>query len=79
MIKDILINFPTNIGDTIIALPSLDRIKGSYPQAKITAIGSYQTNLFLKRHNFIDRVVIFDKHWPIRNKISFCFSTNKWR
>lgn len=76
----ILINFPTNIGDTILALPSLDLIKGSYPQAKITAIATSNTQDFLKRHYFLDEVVLYNKQWPLREKIRFCLSLkNKYQ
>lgn len=74
MIKRIVINFPTNIGDAILGLPVLDKIKANYPKAKIIAIASKKTEDFLKRNNYIDEVVFFDKKWGIREKIKFIFS-----
>ncbi|MCM8773415.1 MAG: glycosyltransferase family 9 protein [Candidatus Omnitrophica bacterium] len=73
-VKNILINFPTNIGDTILALPVLDRLKAEYPHAKITAISSFRTHEFLSKNNFIDEAIIFDKHWPIKKKMIFSLS-----
>ena len=73
MAKNIIINFPTNIGDTILGLPVLDKIKANYPEGKITAIVSGRTKDFLMRNNFIDEVVFFDKQWKFREKAKFAF------
>lgn len=72
--KKIIINFPSNIGDTIISLPVLDRIKGNYPQAKITAIASPKTKDFMEHNSSIDKVILFDKLWSIKQKINFAFA-----
>ncbi|MFH1503826.1 MAG: glycosyltransferase family 9 protein [Candidatus Omnitrophota bacterium] len=71
IIKTIIINFPTNIGDAIISLPVLDKLRFNYPQAKITAIVSPQTKSFLLENSFIDEVVEFDKSWKFQQKIKF--------
>ena len=73
MIKNIIINFPTNIGDAILGLPVLDKIKTNYPEGKITAIVSGRTKDFFMRNNFVDEVVFFDKQWKFREKIKFAF------
>jgi len=74
MVKSIIINFPTNIGDTILGLPVLDCARANYPDGKITAIASYHTREFLLRNNFIDEVVVFDKLWKMKQKWKFCLS-----
>lgn len=71
MIKNIIINFPTNLGDAIMGLPVLDRLKFNYPQSKITAIASPQTKDFLLKNNFIDEVAVFNKFWKFRQKARF--------
>lgn len=68
---NILINFPTNIGDTILGLPVLDKVKAGYPYESITAIASSKTKDLLSINNFIDDVVIFDKRWGIFKKAKF--------
>ncbi|UCG35369.1 MAG: glycosyltransferase family 9 protein [Candidatus Omnitrophota bacterium] len=73
-IKSIIINFPTNIGDTILGLPTLDRIKTNYPQAKITAIVSNRTKDFLTRNSFVDEIVLFDKTWTKSQKRKFALA-----
>ncbi len=70
-VDSIIINFPTNLGDTILALPVLDKIKSNYPDAKITAIASKRTERLLSSNTFIDKVVIFDKNWDVKRKYSF--------
>jgi len=72
MIKKILINFPTNIGDIILTFPAIDLIRASYPQSQMTAIASSYTHDFLSRYSPIDDVVVYDKHWPIKDKRKFC-------
>ena len=72
MVKKIIINFPTNLGDAIIGLPVLDRLHSNYPQANISAITSPQTHNFFMRNRFIDEVILFDKSWKPRVKIKFC-------
>ncbi len=74
MANNIIINFPTNIGDTILALPVLDRIKANYPQSRMTGIASGHTYSLLERNNFIDKVILFDKRWSIKQKIKFSLS-----
>lgn len=74
MRERILINFPTNLGDSIMSLPVLDRIKASYPGGKITAITSPRTKEFLLRNAFIDEVVVFDKFWRPIHKMRFSLS-----
>ncbi|MCF7872927.1 MAG: hypothetical protein K9L80_01805, partial [Candidatus Omnitrophica bacterium] len=68
-INKIIINFPTNIGDAILALPALDQIKTNFPRVEITAIVSPKTKEFLSQNNFIDKIVLFDKCWRIRKKV----------
>jgi heptosyltransferase-2 len=74
MDERILINFPTNIGDTIMGLPVLDRLRFNYPDAKITAIASPITKELLEKNNFINNVLLFNKRWGLAKKISFTFS-----
>jgi len=74
MVKSIIINFPTNIGDVILSLPVLDRLRGTYKESKITAIVSVYTRGLLIRNRNIDEVVLFDKTWNIRQKIRFSLS-----
>ena len=68
----ILINFPTNLGDAIMGLPVLDRLKQNYPQASISAIASEKTKELLAANSFVDKVISFDKLWPIKDKLKFC-------
>ena len=72
--EKIIINFPSNLGDVIICLLVLDRIRAHYPQGYIAAIASPKTREFLLRNSFIDDVIIFDKLWSFKQKMRFSFS-----
>lgn len=69
---NILINFPTNIGDVILALPVLDTLRTNYPSDSITAIASSKTKDLLKRNDLINEVILFDKSWGPFEKLRFC-------
>jgi len=69
--ENIIINFPTNLGDVIMGLPVLDRLRFNYPKTKITAIVSPVAKEFLLKNNFINEVVAFDKLWKKRHKARF--------
>lgn len=67
----IIVNFPTHLGDTILALPILDKIKANFLRSKITVIASIHTKLLLLHLNSIDEVIVFDKRWNTYSKIRF--------
>lgn len=73
MVKKIIINFPTNLGDAIIGLPVLDRLQANYPQAKISAISSPKTDDFLFSNNLIYQTILYKKSFSPAEKIRFCF------
>jgi len=72
MICNILVNFPSNVGDVILAFPALDMVKSEYFNAKIVAISSERTKDIASTHKFIDQVVVYDKRWGIIEKLRFC-------
>lgn len=71
MTKRILVNFPTNIGDTIMALPALDLLRVNHPQSQISVITSPKTKDFLGRISSIDEILFFDKHCKLSQKYAF--------
>lgn len=73
----ILVNFPSNIGDTIMALPGIDLLKSNYPQGRISAIVSERTQDFLSFNNFIDETILYCKNWNIKRKIKFISTLKK--
>ncbi|MBU1122019.1 MAG: glycosyltransferase family 9 protein [Candidatus Omnitrophota bacterium] len=74
MHNNIIINFPSNIGDAIMSLPVVEAISGNFAQSEITAIVSPNTKQFLARYNLINNVVLFDKRWNLGKKVKFAFS-----
>ncbi|MBD3264807.1 MAG: hypothetical protein GF375_06870 [Candidatus Omnitrophica bacterium] len=67
----ILINFPTNIGDTFLSLAAVDKIRGNYPEGTITAIASPRNKELLLRNTSVNEVITFDKKWKWSQKLSF--------
>jgi ADP-heptose:LPS heptosyltransferase len=74
MPKKILINFPTNIGDTILGLPVLDRLKANYSDCLITAIASPHTKELLSRSSAVSEILVFEKRMSTWRKCKFSFS-----
>ncbi|MFA5270892.1 MAG: glycosyltransferase family 9 protein [Candidatus Omnitrophota bacterium] len=74
MYNDILVNLPTNIGDAVMALPVIDKLHANYETANVSAICSNRTIEFIRRHNFIKNVILYDKRSTLREKISFSLS-----
>ena len=75
--RGVLIIFPTNIGDAVIALPVLDRVKENYPGVKVTVFSSPRTHAFLERNDSADQVLVFDKRWPVKSKAIFVCGEHK--
>ncbi|MCK9615164.1 MAG: glycosyltransferase family 9 protein [Candidatus Omnitrophica bacterium] len=74
MFKNIIVNLPSNIGDTILTLPALNRLHLNYPQAKLTLICSKQTQEFLSHYSDANETLLFDKRWPAMRKFKFSLS-----
>jgi heptosyltransferase II len=72
--ESILINLPTNIGDAVLGLPVVDRMRSCYPQGLISVIASPRTKDFLLKHSCIDRVIVFNKKWKFRHKVRFALA-----
>jgi len=74
MAERILVNFPTNFGDMIMALPAFDRICAARFKGRFTVIASPATKDFFLGHAFIDEVILFDKKISLLQKMRFCAS-----
>lgn len=74
---NILVNFPTNIGDAVLSLPALDEVVNAYPGGKVTAIVSPATRNMLSMREDIDEFIVYDKRKRFKEKICFAFSLRK--
>lgn len=74
MNENIIINFPSNIGDAIMALPVVEALCVKFPQARITAMVSPKTEALLSRYSLINNTILFKKDWPIVGKFKFAVS-----
>ena len=69
--KNIIVNLPSNIGDSILALSALDKLKLNYPAANLTLICSKQTQDLFLHHPDVNKTLLFDKRWLARQKLKF--------
>jgi len=69
MVNKILFITLSNIGDVILTLPVLDYLRCSFPQAKITVIVGPLPKEIFENNPSIDRLIIYDKHSRLREKV----------
>ncbi|WP_320034582.1 lipopolysaccharide heptosyltransferase II [Halarcobacter sp.] len=60
MVKKIFIEIPTWLGDAIMTTPAIENIIKSFPEAKITLLGSYVSLEALKNFDNIEKVIVDD-------------------
>ncbi|OCL87908.1 ADP-heptose--LPS heptosyltransferase 2 [Aliarcobacter thereius] len=58
MIKKIFIEIPTWLGDAIMATPAIQNIIKSYPDARITILGSYVSTQAYKDYPNIEKLIV---------------------
>jgi heptosyltransferase-2 len=59
----------SNIGDAIMTLPSLDRLKADHPQAAITVVSGPRPQELFIANPAVAEVIVYDKHCRLREKI----------
>ena len=67
----------SNIGDCILTLPVLDRLREKYPQAKITCLVPTRPKEIFVNNPAVEKIVIFDKHINFSGKVKLFFSLSK--
>jgi heptosyltransferase II len=67
----------SNIGDCILTLPVLDVLREKYPQAQITCLVPERPKEIFIDNPAVARVVVFDKHAKLSDKIKLFFSLSK--
>src|SRR3989338_668730 len=69
----------SNIGDCILTLPVLDYLRENIPQAKTTVmVGPLAKGIF-ENNPYINKLIIYDKYAPLRQKIKLFFILKKER
>jgi len=69
----------SNIGDVILTLPVLDFMMESLPDSKVTVMVSARPKEIFENNPLLERVVIYDKHSPLKDKIKLFFELKKER
>ncbi|MCM8799574.1 MAG: lipopolysaccharide heptosyltransferase II [Candidatus Omnitrophica bacterium] len=77
MISKILFITLSNIGDAILTLPVLDRLKESFSPCLITVVAGQRNFDIFKDNPYIEKVIIYDKKWPLRKKIELFFELRR--
>ncbi|MGE5197291.1 MAG: lipopolysaccharide heptosyltransferase II [Deltaproteobacteria bacterium] len=67
----------SNIGDVILTLPVLDVLKENFPGAKITVFTGLRPKQIFDDNDAIDKVVIYNKQAPFKEKIALFFALRK--
>ncbi len=78
-INKILFITLSNIGDVILTLPALDYLKDNFPGAKITVMVGPRSKEVFEGDAFIARLIVFDKHSKLRDKIKLFFALRQER
>lgn len=69
MNKKILFITLSNIGDAILTLPVLDRLKDAFLELQVTCIAAPRTKEIFENNPNISRFIIYNKHSRLREKI----------
>jgi len=67
----------SNIGDCILTLPVLDALRQKYPQGLITCLVPPRPKEIFINNPAIEKVIIFDKHSRMKEKIKLFFSLSR--
>lgn len=76
-INKILFITLSNIGDVILTLPVLDLLKANYPEAEISVMVGPRPQDIFKSNPKIKKVVVYDKHAPLKEKINLFLDLKK--
>lgn len=77
MVKKILFITLSNIGDVILTLPLLDRLRSNYPQAEFTVMVGPRPKEIFENNPYISRAIVYDKHARLANKIKLFRELNR--
>ncbi len=67
----------SNIGDCILSLPVLDALRNKYPESKISCLVTERPKEIFRNNPAVDKVIIFDKHARLIDKIKLFSSLSK--
>ena len=76
-IKNILFITLSNLGDVVLTLPVLDLLKFNFPESKISVMTDERSKDIFKLDVRINKLIIYDKFSPLREKIRLAISLKK--
>ncbi|HOW42073.1 MAG TPA: lipopolysaccharide heptosyltransferase II [Candidatus Omnitrophota bacterium] len=68
--KHILFVTLSNIGDVVLTLPVMDRLKQIFPGCRITVVVSPRARDIFAQDASVEQVIVYDKHAPLREKFA---------
>jgi len=77
MTRKILFITLSNIGDVILTLPVLDRLKADFPDSRITVLSSKRAEGIFLENPFIDKFIPYDKRARLKDKFNLFHNLNK--
>ncbi|EKD63170.1 MAG: hypothetical protein ACD_51C00327G0016 [uncultured bacterium] len=82
-VKEILIIRLWTLGETILTLPMIERIRKEYPHAKITVLARNANKAIFKNIDFIDDVLLFEREnfrilWGLRGRFDLAIDTEPY-
>src|SRR3989338_4204318 len=69
----------SNIGDVILTLPVLDRIRQIYPEADITVMAGKRPKEIFENNPNIKRVIVYNRRVSLKEKINLFMELKKER
>jgi ADP-heptose:LPS heptosyltransferase len=79
MINKILFITLSNLGDVVLTLPVLDLLKYNFPESKICVMTDRRAKDVFKFDNRVNKLIIYDKFSPLKEKIKLAMSLRKER
>jgi ADP-heptose:LPS heptosyltransferase len=77
-VRNILVVSLTNIGDIIAVCPSIDILLNDFPEAKLSVIVGPKGRTVFEGNPNIERVFVYDKHAPFKDKIQWFLALRRW-
>ncbi len=76
-INKILFITLSNIGDAVLTLPTLDLLRRNFPKAELVCLCPLKPRELFERSLSVDKLMVYDKHAPLRDKIRLFMELNK--
>ncbi len=77
VIKKILVNSLSNIGDVILTFPVIDILRRDFPQAELSLVIGPKAKSLFRNNPHIKKIYLFDKHQPFWESLRWVLELKK--